>query len=51
MKRQYRVWMLTDNKGNVIIKGRKKNVELVAYQRYVYSHIYTDCLYQTDEWC
>ena len=49
MKRNWKVWILTDAEGNELARGRKSEVEKVAYKRYVYSHIFTDCLYRTSE--
>ena len=47
--KNWRVWVLTDNKGNELARGRKKDVMNVCYHRYVYQLIFTDCLYQTSE--
>lgn len=47
--KNWRVWILTDKDGNELARGRKKDVMNVAYGRYVYSHIFTDNLYQTSE--
>ena len=47
--KNWRVWILTDKDGNVLAKGRKKDVTDLAYARYVYNHIFTDNLYQTKE--
>lgn len=47
--KNWRVWVLTDAEGNVLAKGRKRDVINKAYGRYVYGHIFTDCLYQTNE--
>lgn len=45
----WRVWLLTDAQGNVLAKGRKKDVCNVAYHRYVYKHIFDDWLYRTNQ--
>lgn len=47
--RNWRVWILTDCNGKELARGRKRDVMAVAYPRYVYGHIFNDCLYQTDE--
>ena len=47
--KNWRVWVLTDKDGKELARGRKKDVINVAYGRYVYGHIFTDCLYRTDE--
>ena len=47
--KNWRVWILTDKDGKVIAKGRKQEVTNKAYARYVYGHIFTDCLYKTNE--
>jgi hypothetical protein len=49
MNKTWRVWILTDSKGKEIARGRKKDVLSVSYQRYVYCHIFDDCLYRTAE--
>lgn len=46
--KNWRVWILTDCNGNVLIEGRKKDVCDLLYQRFTYSHIFTDCLYRTE---
>lgn len=48
-KRKFFKWILTDCKGNVIAEGRKKDVANVSYIRYVYQHIFNDCLSRTNE--
>lgn len=45
----WKVWVLTDADGVELARGRKKDVVAVSYRRYVYQHIFTDCLYRTDE--
>lgn len=47
--KNWKVWALYDKDGNLLIKGRKKDVINVAYPRYVYGHIFTDKLYRTSE--
>jgi hypothetical protein len=47
--KNWKVWILTDAEGNELARGRKKDVLNVLYPRYVYGHIFTDCLYQTNE--
>ena len=47
--KNWKVWVLTDKDNNILIRGRKKDVLNVAYTRYVYDHIFTDCLYRTSE--
>ena len=47
--KNWKVWILTDKDGNVLAKGRKREVIDLAYTRYVYGHIFTDNLYQTKE--
>ena len=49
MKRKFKKWVLVDNKGNIIIEGRHKDVSKVLYHRYVYHHIFDDVLYKTNE--
>ena len=48
-KRKFYKWILTDCKGNIIAEGRKKDVANVSYIRYVYQHIFNDCLFRTNE--
>lgn len=47
--KNWRVWILTDKNGNLLVKGRKQDVIQVASERYVYHHIFNDCLYRTNE--
>ena len=47
MRKRY-VYLLKDCKGNIIIEGKKKDVENKVYQRYVYGHIFTDELYRKE---
>ena len=47
--KNWKVWILTDKDGNELARGRKKDVIKVMYPRYVYSHIFTDKLYRTNE--
>lgn len=47
--KNWKVWILTDEAGKVIAKGRKREVMKVASGRYVYEHIFTDNLYRTNE--
>lgn len=47
--KNWKVWILTDKDGNELARGRKKDVVNVMYPRYVYSHIFTDKLYRTNE--
>jgi hypothetical protein len=47
--KNWRVWVLTDKNGKVLAKGRKCDVIKVASGRYVYEHIFDDCLYRTAE--
>lgn len=47
--KNWKVWLLTDEFGNELAKGRKKDVLAVAYGRYVYEGIYTDNIFRTDE--
>lgn len=47
--KNWKVWILTDKDGNEIARGRKKEVVNKMYTRYVYGHIFTDCLYRTSE--
>ena len=45
----WRVWVLVDANGNELARGRKRDVMNVEYSRYVYQHIFTDCLMRTNE--
>ena len=47
--KNWKVWILTDAEGNELARGRKRDVLKVEYPRYVYEHIFTDCLYRTQE--
>ena len=47
--KNWKVWILTDVHGNEITRGRKKDVLDVAYRRYVYQHIFSDCFYRTND--
>ena len=47
--KNWKVWILTDKNGKELIRGRKKDVINLMYQRYVYGGIYTDNLYRTAE--
>lgn len=47
--KNWKVWILMDKDGNLLAKGRKQDVILVASERYVYRHIFSDCLYRTNE--
>ena len=47
--KNWKVWVLVDKNGKELARGRKKDVTNVAYHRYVYQHIFDDCLYQTNE--
>lgn len=47
--KNWKVWILTDCNGNELARGRKCDVVKVAYGRYVYEHIFNDCLYRTAE--
>ena len=47
--KNWRVWILTDSKGNELARGRKCEVIKVASERYVYRHIFDECLYRTSE--
>jgi hypothetical protein len=47
--KNWKVWILTDKNGKVLTKGRKCDVIKVASCRYVYEHIFDDCLYRTAE--
>ena len=47
--KNWKVWILTDKDGNELARGRKQDVIKVSYHRYVYGHIFTDCLYRTAE--
>ena len=47
--KNWKIWILTDANGNELARGRKREVIAVASQRYVYQHIYNDCLYRTTE--
>lgn len=47
--KNWKVWILTDKQGNELARGRKQDVVKVAYQRYVYGHIFTDQLFRTNE--
>lgn len=47
--KNWRVWVLLDKDGKELARGRKQDVANVAYQRYVYQHIFDDCLYRTNE--
>ena len=43
------IWILTDKNGKVLAKGCKRDIIKVASGRYVYEHIFDDCLYRTAE--
>ena len=47
--KNWKVWILWDAEGNELIRGRKRDVINLEYQRYVYGHIFTDQLFRTDE--
>lgn len=47
--KNWKVWVLKDVDGNVIIKGRKREVMQKAYERYVYMHIFTDMVVKTNK--
>jgi hypothetical protein len=47
--KNWKVWILTDCNGNELARGRKCEVIKVASERYVYRHIFDDCLYRTSE--
>ena len=47
--KNWKVWILTDAEGNELARGRKRDVLKVEYPRYAYEHIFTDCLYRTQE--
>jgi len=47
--KNWKIWKLYDAQGTLIAEGRKRDVVNVAYQRYVYGHIFTDNLYRTNE--
>lgn len=47
--RNWKIWVLTDAQGNRLAMGRKKDVCMLAYQRYVYAHIFDDRLYRTNQ--
>lgn len=47
--KNWKIWILADANGNELARGRKNEVMAVAYQRYVYQHIFTDSLYRTNE--
>ena len=47
--KNWRVWVLMDANGNELARGRKRDVVNKAYGRYVYAHIFTDCLMCTNE--
>lgn len=49
MRKNWKVWILRDKDGKELARGRKKDVLDVLYPRYVYGHIFTDKLYQTNE--
>ena len=45
--RKFKEYLLTDCNGNLLAKGRYNEVMRVEYSRYVYRHIFDDCLYFT----
>ena len=47
--KNWKVWILTDKNGNELARGRKRDVMKIASGRYVYQHIFDDCLYRTNE--
>lgn len=49
MKRNFKKWVLLNEKGNVVIEGRHNKVAKELYHRYVYQHIFTDTLLRTNE--
>ena len=46
--KNWKIWILTDRHGNELARGRKREVLKIASQRYVYQHIFDDCLYRTE---
>ena len=40
MKRNFKKWVLVNEKGNVVIEGRHNKVAKELYHRYVYQHIF-----------
>jgi len=47
--KNWKVWMLVAENGEVLARGRKRDVMRIASARYVYQHIFSDSLYQTSE--
>ena len=47
--KNWKIWVLTNQYGVELARGRKRDVVRVLHCRYVYGHIYTDCLYRTAE--
>jgi hypothetical protein len=47
--KNWKVWMLIAENGEILARGRKRDVMRIASARYVYQHIFTDSLYQTSE--
>lgn len=47
--KNWKVWKLYDKDGNLLIAGRKRDVTMMLYHRFVYQHIFTDALYRTNE--
>lgn len=46
--KNWKIWILTDRNGKELARGRKREVLKVASERYVYLHIFDDCLYKTE---
>ena len=42
------IWLLVNNKGIIIAKGKRKDMINVRYIRYTRQHIYDDKLIRTD---
>lgn len=45
--KNWKIWILMDENGNILAKGRKRDVTNVYYMRWCYEHIFTDKLIQT----
>jgi hypothetical protein len=43
--RKFKLYILENNKGEILAKGTLKEVMNVCHGRYVYQHIYDDVIY------
>ena len=45
--KNWKIWILIDENGNILSKGRKRDVTNMFYMRWCYEHIFTDRVIQT----